>query len=205
MATEEPIYRQVRLYLENGSIAARYYEAPGATSAVVWLGSTGGGLDSPAHDLYDRLAEELLQKQVSSIRFRYRQANDLETSIEDALVALEFLEQRGTKTAMTVGFSFGGAVAIQAGARSLLPRAVIGLASQSAGTDGANRISPRPLLLVHGAEDTVLPPECSALIYERALEPKELIILPGADHCFDNVAPELKTLLVGWIDQHLGL
>lgn len=199
MATEQAPYRQVRLYIENGSIVCRYYDATRATAAVLWLGGVGGGLDSPAHDLFDRLATELKDRQISSLRLRYRQSSDLEASVEDALVGLEFLEQRGVKRAVTVGYSFGGAVAIQAGAASTLVVAVAALASQSAGTDGANRISPRPLLLVHGGKDTVLPVECSRLIYERALEPKELVILPEASHCFDESEAELHQLLRNWI------
>ncbi|MGH2460827.1 MAG: alpha/beta hydrolase [Chloroflexota bacterium] len=197
--------RLVRLYLQSGSIVCRYYEAALARSAVVWLGGVGGGFDSPANDLFDRLAVELLDRKVASIRLRYRYANDLDSSVEDALVALEFLGQRGVDTAITVGFAFGGAVSIKAGATSPLTAGVVGLASQSAGTSGANRISPRPLLLIHGDRDTVLPLECSELIYRRALEPKELVILQGAGHCFEEAEPRLHDLLVEWITGHLGV
>ncbi len=197
--------RQVRLYLENGSIACRYYETVGARSAVLWLGGVGGGFDSPAHDLFDRMASDFLGRRVNSVRLRYRYASDLDLSVEDALAALEFLGQRGIEAAVTVGFSFGGAVSIQAGAASLLTKGVVGLASQSAGTGGANRVSPRPLLLVHGDRDTVLPAECSKLIYERALEPKELVILHGAGHCFDETEGQLRDLLDGWILRQLDV
>ncbi len=197
--------RQVRLYLENGSIACRYYETVGARSAVLWLGGVGGGFDSPAHDLFDRMASDFLGRRVNSVRLRYRYASDLDLSVEDALAALEFLGQRGIEAAVTVGFSFGGAVSIQAGAASLLTKGVVGLASQSAGTGGANRVSPRPLLLVHGDRDTVLPAECSKLIYERALEPKELVILHGAGHCFDETEGQLRYLLDGWILRQLDV
>ncbi len=205
MAIEQAPFRQVRLYVEDGSIVCRYYEAAGGTAAIIWLGGVGGGFDSPAHDLYDRMAIEFLGKQVSSIRLRYRNSHDLGTSVEDALVALEFLEQRGIREAVTVGFSFGGAVSIQTGAASPTVVGVVVLSSQSAGTNGADRISPRPLLIVHGAQDTVLPPECSTLIYERALEPKELVILPGAGHCLDEAEPQLHQLLSRWISERLRL
>lgn len=205
MAIEQAPFRQVRLYVENGSIVCRYYEAPDASAAIVWLGGVGGGFDSPAHDLFDRMATEFLGRQVSSVRLRYRDVRDLDTSVEDALVALEFLEQRGVKESALVGFSFGGAVAIQAGAASPMVKAVAVLASQSAGTNGANRISPRPLLIVHGAQDTVLPPDCSTLIYERALEPKQLVVLSGAGHCLDEADQELHDLLSQWIGEKLHL
>ena len=49
--------------------------------------------------------------------------------------------------------------------------------------DAAARISPRPLLLVHGGADSVIPVEHAHRIHERAGEPKELWIADGADHC----------------------
>jgi len=43
-------------------------------------------------------------------------------------------------------------------------------------------ISPRPLLLLHGDKDDIVPLEHAHKLYERAGEPKELVILPGAGH-----------------------
>jgi dipeptidyl aminopeptidase/acylaminoacyl peptidase len=44
------------------------------------------------------------------------------------------------------------------------------------------RISPKPLLLVHGESDDVVPVEHVERLYERAGQPKEKIVLPGAGH-----------------------
>lgn len=44
-------------------------------------------------------------------------------------------------------------------------------------------LAPRPLLLIHGAADTVTDPHDSELLYEAAGEPKELWLLPGVPHC----------------------
>ena len=43
-------------------------------------------------------------------------------------------------------------------------------------------ISPLPLLLIHGDQDVVVPPEHSRQLFERAGKPKELSIIPGAGH-----------------------
>lgn len=48
--------------------------------------------------------------------------------------------------------------------------------------DTAHRISPRPLLLVHGAENRLHSPEESRSIYKLAKEPKQLVELDGAGH-----------------------
>jgi uncharacterized protein len=45
-----------------------------------------------------------------------------------------------------------------------------------------DRLAPRPLLLVHGAEDALHAPEESRVLYERAREPKELVLLEGHGH-----------------------
>lgn len=43
-------------------------------------------------------------------------------------------------------------------------------------------ISPLPLLLLHGDRDVVVPPHHSRQLFERAGEPKQLWIVPGANH-----------------------
>jgi alpha/beta superfamily hydrolase len=45
-----------------------------------------------------------------------------------------------------------------------------------------DKISPRPLLLVHGDADELIPLEHVRRLYEKAKEPKELKIVPGARH-----------------------
>jgi len=45
-----------------------------------------------------------------------------------------------------------------------------------------DKISPRPLLLVHGDADELIPLEHSHKLYHKAKEPKELSIIPGAKH-----------------------
>ena len=48
--------------------------------------------------------------------------------------------------------------------------------------DWIDRISPRPLLLVHGDADELIPLEHAHLLCQKAGEPKELKIIPGAKH-----------------------
>jgi uncharacterized protein len=48
--------------------------------------------------------------------------------------------------------------------------------------DGVGRIAPRPLLLIHGTDDSVVPVEHAHRLYDRASQPKELWLVPGANH-----------------------
>ena len=45
------------------------------------------------------------------------------------------------------------------------------------------RIAPRPILIIHGGKDSVVDPRDATLLYAAAQEPKELLVLPNADHC----------------------
>ena len=48
--------------------------------------------------------------------------------------------------------------------------------------DWIDGISPRPLLLVHGDADELIPLKHAHRLYQKAGEPKELKIIPGAKH-----------------------
>ncbi len=48
--------------------------------------------------------------------------------------------------------------------------------------NSVDRISPRPLLLVHGDADELIPLEHARRLYQKAKEPKELKVIPRAKH-----------------------
>jgi len=48
--------------------------------------------------------------------------------------------------------------------------------------DHIDKISPRPVLIVHGTEDNVVDPSQAWVLYERAREPKEMLMVEGAGH-----------------------
>jgi fermentation-respiration switch protein FrsA (DUF1100 family) len=48
--------------------------------------------------------------------------------------------------------------------------------------DSIAGIAPRPLLLVHGAEDELVPVSHARRLYEMAKEPKQLVVIDGAGH-----------------------
>jgi alpha-beta hydrolase superfamily lysophospholipase len=56
---------------------------------------------------------------------------------------------------------------------------------------------------VHGGADDILDDEASQLIYERALEPKRLVIYPETGHGLAESAEEVYTLLLDWIAEQL--
>ncbi|HEV2132568.1 MAG TPA: alpha/beta hydrolase, partial [Longimicrobiaceae bacterium] len=106
---------------------------------------------------------------------------------------------RGRRRIVLVGHSFGGAVVITAGAPSEEVIAVAAMSSQLSGTELADQLSPRPLLLVHGTADEVLPDRCSREIYRPAKEPKRLLLYPECRHGLDQCRQELDRDLLAWI------
>jgi len=48
--------------------------------------------------------------------------------------------------------------------------------------DYVGRLSPRPLLFIHGERDSYIPPEQPGELFEAAGEPKEIWMAPGSDH-----------------------
>ena len=93
---------------------------------------------------------------------------------------------------------------ISAGAEVEHVKAVIALSSQTLGADRPDLLYPRPLLLIHGMEDRNLPHRCSEIIYEAAVEPKELVLLPGASHGLKQSAEEVEDRIWNFVNSHLG-
>ncbi|MEM1553924.1 MAG: alpha/beta hydrolase [Thermoproteota archaeon] len=71
--------------------------------------------------------------------------------------------------------------------------------------DSCAKISPRPLLIIHGSNDNIAPVDHAQALYERAGEPKKIVIIEGADHSFNRRDWEDKVidLTVEWFKETL--
>ncbi len=192
----------VLLRTNLGPIRCLYHPAAEASSAVIWVGGARGGFDGGG-GLYPILADELTEQGLSSLRLSYRKPNDLFHSMLDMLVGVEYLRLQGCQRVALVGHSFGGAVVIAAAPLCNTVVAVAGLASQSYGAQYSFLVAPRPLLLVHGLDDTRLGPHCSRQIHALAQEPKELVLYPGAGHGLRECREQLHELLSTWLVERL--
>jgi fermentation-respiration switch protein FrsA (DUF1100 family) len=70
--------------------------------------------------------------------------------------------------------------------------------------DAASRISPVPLLIVHGDRDVYFPVDHAQRIYDLAGEPKELWIVPGFGHAESGAGAQLVNRIGGWVRQAAG-
>ncbi|MBD2166749.1 alpha/beta hydrolase [Calothrix membranacea FACHB-236] len=115
------------------------------------------------------------------------------------------MQDQGIKNIALVGHSFGGAVVIQAAAQSPNVCTVVTLATQTYGTDPAPELATRcSLLLLHGLEDEVLSPYCSQAVYQKALQPKQIIFYPHTKHGLDEAADEVYSVVQAWIIKQLN-
>ena len=193
--------RPGRVDTGRGVVDTLAYPADGG-GAVVLVGGIGGGFDSPARGLYVRLGETLPAAGVSVLRVRFRHPGDLEESVFDVRAAVSSLSGGGATRFAIVGHSFGGAVAISAGAAEPHVATVVTLSTQSYGAQAAADLD-RPLLLVHGEADPVLPPGCSVAVHRIAKEPKELVVLPGTGHNLDEEADRAHDVVFEWLVRHM--
>ncbi len=194
----------LRFHTDGGTFDGRFHEAPEGRAAVIWLGGAAGGLDGPASGLYPRLAERLVRHRIASLRLDYRLPNELDACALDTLTGVVYLESLGRPRVVLVGHSFGGAVAITAGVETGEVVAVAALSSQTYGTGAVSYLSPRPLLLMHGAEDEILPADCSKDLYNRARQPKELRLYPGCRHGLDECRDDVDRDLLAWLKKVLA-
>jgi alpha/beta superfamily hydrolase len=197
---------QTRVILRNtkGDIEGIYHRAKGA-AGVIWVSGSLGGLDGPSFGIFQTLGTTLVNYGISSLRLDYRLPGDFDQCVYDVLVGVSFFKQNGVDNIALVGHSFGGAVVIMAATMNTEVKAVVGLSSQTYGTDRVNELSPKPLLLIHGERDRNLPVRSSWHIFGRAKEPKEIVIYKGSGHFLRECHQELYELLIGWLIDKLKM
>ena len=183
----------------DGQVHVRLREADRSGVAVLMVGGIGGGFDSPAGGLYDRLFADLPAIGMTTMRVRFRRPGDLAAATADVLTGVDELGRRGVGRVALVGHSFGGAVVIRAGVRSDRVTAVCTMSAQGYGTDEAGLLPPRPVLAIHGTEDPVLPASCSMDIVRRAGGTAQLELVAGAGHTFDAEANAVHDMVQSWL------
>lgn len=67
------------------------------------------------------------------------------------------------------------------------------------------RIAPRPILIIHSLKDTLVDPRDASQLFESAGEPKELWLVPDAEHCgaYFNDRAAYSARVVAFFDKYL--
>lgn len=69
-----------------------------------------------------------------------------------------------------------------------------------------DKISPRPLLLIAAGDDRLVPPEDCQALFNKALEPKKMVTVPGYGHYEMYVKPAFDAVMdetVAWFGEHM--
>lgn len=132
---------------------------------------------------------------------------------EDARAALFELEDRFPGLPLVLGgFSFGSVVAVRVAARDARVRAVFALGYPLRLPPGRDEERPRatdqshvalvarPRLFVQGERDAFGDGEAVRALVEPLPPPRELVIVPGADHFFDGHLDELQGAVATWAE-----
>jgi fermentation-respiration switch protein FrsA (DUF1100 family) len=69
--------------------------------------------------------------------------------------------------------------------------------------DAVERLAGRPLILMHAEGDTQVPSDHSEELYERAGEPRKLVIAPGGAHTSVQHDAELQGMALRWLERQL--
>jgi uncharacterized protein len=113
---------------------------------------------------------------------------------DDFLAALSFMTARYPSVARVWagGMSFGAWVAMTCGAADARVSALIGIAPPVNKYDFSPVLSAaKPTFLIHGEFDELVPLRDVRRFYGQLSEPKELIVIDGADHLFDGKVTEI--------------
>lgn len=134
---------------------------------------------------------------------------------EDVLAALEWLENEYRRPLVVVGFSFGAAMALYAccngktgNETSTKTRAVValGLPTEAEGRQYQYTFLQScslPKLFLSGDRDQYAPAADLQRVAATTAEPKQLVLLPGADHFFAGQLEAMQNTLVGWLQEQL--
>jgi acetyl esterase/lipase len=192
-----PGLRHIEAYTLEGLLTFLWHGDPGNERVVVMCGGAMGGLLGPGNGLYHALGETFAAEGIGTIRVGYRRPNDLPACVLDVAAATDLAHRNGGRRFVLVGHSFGGAVVVNAGiALRAMTAGVVTLSTQSAGCESAGALQ-RPLLLLHGDRDELLPAMASQAVQALAGS-GELEVLPGAGHLLTEAADHLRDRLHRW-------
>ncbi|MDQ6698271.1 MAG: alpha/beta hydrolase [Actinomycetota bacterium] len=196
-----PGLTHLEVFTMRGLLSVLWHGAHDASSVVVAAGGAMGGLLGPADGLYHDLGESFAEQGIGMMRVGWRRPNDLDLCRLDLLAACDLAARAGAERFVTVGHSFGGAVAIQAAvAMGAWAAGVVTLATQSAGCEAASELGDVPLILFHGDRDELLAPAASEMVRMLA-GTGELVVLPGAGHLLTEAGSVLRERLESWIPE----
>jgi uncharacterized protein len=113
---------------------------------------------------------------------------------EDFAAALDFMAARfpDVRRIWVGGMSFGSWIGMSAGAADPRVTLLLGIATTVTRHDFSRVVEAgKPTFLIHGERDELVPVKEVRRFYGRLSEPKELVVIDGADHLFEGKVAEV--------------
>ena len=136
--------RHVEVYTLRGLLTMLWHGDPEAEHVVLASGGAMGGLLGPADGIYHDLGVRFAAEGIGLVRVGYRKPNYLGACVHDLVAVAGLAARRGACRFVTMGHSFGGAVAVRAG---------IVLGDNTAGTKAVNLYRSTPPTGTKGLQD----------------------------------------------------
>lgn len=147
-----------------------------------------------------QVAKSLCRTRAAVLRFNFRGVgasagafDDGPGEMADFRAAIDVVSERYPGTEIwAAGFSFGSWVAMTAGATDDRVSALIGIAPPVSQYDfAAVSTCLKPKFFIQGNRDELCSYRDTMAFYARVPDPKEIVIIDGADHLFDGKTMEL--------------
>jgi alpha/beta superfamily hydrolase len=155
-----------------------------------------------------RAAKALQSAGLAALRFNFRGVgrsqgvhDDGNGEQDDARAALDELERRFPGLPLVLGgFSFGSVVALRLAVRDPRVRAVFALGFPLVRFGDATTLAApaQPRLFVQGEQDVYGPGQTLRGLVEPLPQPRELVVVRGADHFFDGQLDALQDAVAAW-------
>lgn len=193
-----------------GRLEARCDEPSGPIRAVAVLAPPHPELGGT---LYDRVVYSAMQGfiriGIAVLRFNFRGAGTSEGTFSggpgeaaDFTAAVDAAAARYPGLPIVAaGYSFGAWVAFTAAARDARVAALVAIAPPVDGYDfDPARGAGKPVFIVHGERDELTPLKRVQRFYGTLDEPRELVVIDGANHVFDGHTGEVGDAIADLLD-----
>lgn len=157
-----------------------------------------------------RTARALQELGMAVLRFNFRGVGKSTGSYDyghgekaDVRAAIDYLlNQYPQANVVLAGYSFGSWVGLQVGCQHASVTHLVGIGTP-VGTSDFNFLieCTKPKLFIHGTEDEFGSVEQIQALLLSIPEPKELILIEGADHFFNSKLEALAQALIGYFKQ----
>jgi dienelactone hydrolase len=183
-------------------------------TAVILMSGASGGVAGPS-SIYISMADKIasLRRGIPVLRMDYRYPARSKYCVADVLAAMDFLQRAlGIGRFVLVGWSFGGAPVMAVGGQDDRVVGCATIASQSAETEGIERIAAKslPLLLLHGTGDRTETASCSERLLERYQQHAKddmgfLHLFDDDDHALTKNSSKAEAMLCAFVMRCAGV